>query len=116
MAGAATEGGSEREKLAEYLAALHLHFTLPGADWCVCIFVYMDGGGGTYILVDRTECVRGLCIPTHPIEHTHKHRYELTPGGAQLPVTPGNVHKYLSLVARHFLVDSVAPAVEVRVG
>lgn len=45
--------------------------------------------------------------------NTH-YRYELRPGGAQLPVTAANVHEYLSLVARHLLVDSVAPAVEVR--
>lgn len=45
------------------------------------------------------------------IEH---HRYELLPGGAQQPVTPATAQEYLRLVARHLLVESVAPAVEVR--
>lgn len=32
--------GGEEGKLGEYLAALHLHFTLPGADW------WVGGGDG----------------------------------------------------------------------
>jgi hypothetical protein len=54
--------------------------------------------------------------PTHTRTHPFfpNDRYELTPGGGQVVVTPANVHEYLRLVTRHLLVDSVAPAVEVR--
>ena len=33
------DGGGKEGKLGEYLAALHLFFTLPGADWWVKVLV-----------------------------------------------------------------------------
>lgn len=39
-------GAGAAEKLGEYLAAFHLHFTLPGADWCVVVCVWSGRGKG----------------------------------------------------------------------
>lgn len=99
MANGTHKGG----KLKEYLEALHLDFTLPGAHWCV------------------TPLHKPLAILdselTRSLPNIAGGRYELKAGGSDELVTCERVHEYLDLVTRHLLVDSVRESVDaVRAG